>query len=172
MKQRLFISLLCAVVLFVAGCSGEKKPDGMPALHKTKLTFTQGGAPLADAKITLFADNAANTQWTSGGVTDSNGVIQLKTLGKYDGVPEGTYKVTVSKTETEGTAEEVVVSDDVSKKPAASSGGGAKSYYLVDSKHRSAATTELVLEVKSGTANDKAFDLGPAFRELIPVFKD
>ena len=171
MKQRLFISLLCAVVLFVAGCNGEKRPAGMPALHKTKLTFTQGGAPLADAKITLFADNAANTQWTSGGVTDSTGAIQLKTLGKFDGVPEGTYKITVTKTETEGTAEAVEVSDNVGKKPAASS-GGAKSYYLVDSKHRSAATTDFVLEVKPGTANDKAFDLGPAFRELIPVFKD
>ena len=167
MNQRFIIMFLGVLVLFVAGCGGEKKPDGMPAIYPTTITFTQDGSPLVGATVTLVAQDQANTQWPSGGATDNNGVLRVKTKG-FDGAPVGTFKVVVTKTETEGTAVAVELSDAAGAKPAAS-GGDQKSYYLVEKDYRSAATTTLTLEVKSGK-NAETFDLGKAIREPIPVY--
>ena len=173
MNQRFFTSclrvFLCGLILFIAGCGGAKKPDGMPALHKTTLTFTQGGTPLAEATVALVPLEGAMT-WPAGGVTDNNGVLRVKTQGQFEGAPAGNYKITVSKTETEGTAETGESSDEANVRPVAVS-SNVKSYYLVDKKYRNAKDSDLTLEVKAGT-NTETFDLGPAVRELIPVFRD
>ena len=165
MKQ-LLILFSSALILFAVGCGGAKRPDGLPPLHPTALKFTQDGVPLAGASVTLSPQDAANAPWSLGGSTDSNGVINVQTQG-FNGVPAGTYKVVVSKTETEGTAETVESSDLGGARPAA--GGGPKSFYLVDPKYRSAGTTDLLLEVKSGK-NSETYELGPAVREEIPVY--
>ena len=157
-------------MLFVVGCGGEKKPDGMPALQKTTLAFVQDGSPLTDATITLVPLESENIRWPAGGTTDSQGVLQVKTMAKYDGVPAGKFKITVSKTETEGTFTPVESSDEGgARRPAAT--GNVKTYYLVDKKYRSADTTDLDLEIKSGT-NAETFDVGKPVREQIPVYTD
>jgi len=163
MNQRFFIFYLCGLVLLTAGCGGVKKPNGMPALHKTTLTFTQGGAPLSEATVSLVPLEGAVT-WPAGGVTDNNGVLRVKTMAQFDGAPAGNYKITVSKTEMENTGETTKSSDgdEISV---------FKSYNLVDKKYRNANSSDLTLEVKSG-ANTETFDLGPAVRELIPVYRD
>ena len=168
MNQRFFISFLCGLILFIAGCGGETKPPGMPALHKTTLTFTQEGTPLADAVVTLVPQDAANSQWPSGGTTNDKGVLQVRTMAKFNGAPAGTFKITVSKTESEGTATSTS-SDEGGGRPVAA--GGLKMYHLVDKKYQLATSSDLTLEVKSGT-NTETFDLGPAIRELIPVYRD
>lgn len=165
MKQLLTL-VPCVLILFVAGC-GQKLPDGMPPLHPTTLTFTQGGAPLADAGVTLTALEAANSQWSLGGTTDSKGVLRVQTQG-FNGAPAGNYKVVVSKTETEGTAEVVEITNHDAPPPTTNN---TKSFYLVDKKYRSAGTTDLTLEVKAGK-NAETYDLGVAVREEIPVYRD
>jgi len=169
MNQRFFISFLIVLVLFIAGCGGVKKPDGMPTLYKTTLTFTQDGTPLAEATVTLVPVEGAVT-WSAGGMTDSNGVLKVKTQTQFDGAPAGNYKITVSKTETEGKAEMVESSDAANVRPVAAT-GNVKTYYLVDKKYRTAKDSSLTLEVKSGK-NEETFDLGPAVRELIPVYNN
>jgi len=166
MNQRFFVFFLSVLMLSIVGCQGEKKPDGMPALHKTTLTFTQDGKPLADATITLMPLDAANTKWPSGGTTDSSGVLKVKTMTKYDGLPEGKYLVGVTKTETEGTAAPVESSDSPGARPAVST---QKSYYLVEKQYRLANTSGLEVEVKPGK-NEKTLEVGKAVRELIPVY--
>ena len=167
MKQ-LFTLFSCALILFVVGCGGDKKPAGMPPLHPTTLKFTQGGVPLAGATVTLSPQDAANTQWSSGGATDSNGVLNVQTQG-FNGVPEGNFKIVVTKTEIEGTSA-TVESSDLGGAPAAA-GSSSKSFHLVDKKYRSVGTTDLTLEVKPGK-NTQTFDLGSAVREEIPVYKN
>jgi len=164
--KHFFTLFICVSILFVAGC-GEKLPDGMPPLHPTTLTFTQGGVPLADAAVTLIALDATNVQWSSGGTTDSKGEVRIQTQG-FNGAPAGNYKVVVSKIETEGTAEVIEIIDHDAPRPATSS---QKTFYLVDAKFRSAGTTDLTLEVKAGK-NADTYDLGAAVREAIPVFRD
>lgn len=164
MNQRIFIFFLSVLMLSLVGCGGVKKPAGMPALHPTTLTLTQEGTPLAGATVTLVSQNKAVSQWQSGGATDAKGVIRIKTSG-FDGAPEGTFKVVVTKTETEGTATVTQSSDEAGAKPSVS-GGGQKSYEVVEKEYRSAVTTKLTLEVKAGK-NAETFDVGKAVREQI-----
>ncbi|MCL2348997.1 MAG: hypothetical protein FWC50_12160 [Planctomycetaceae bacterium] len=166
MNQRLFILFLCIAGLFVAGCGGEKKPDGMPTLHKATLTFTQGGTPLADATITLTPQDAANVRWPAGGTTDSQGVLHVKTMAQYDGAPAGKYKIIVSKTETEGAAAPTESSDAAGARPAVST---QKMYNLIEKDYRFADTTPLTVEIKAGK-NEETLEAGKAVRELIPVY--
>jgi hypothetical protein len=169
MKQ-LSILFFCASIPLFIGCGGVEKPAGMPDLHPTSLTFTQGGPPLAGASVTLIAQDAANSQWSIGGPTDSRGVLNVHTQG-FKGAPEGSYKIVVTKTESEGSADVAVVESSDTGGPAPAASGSAKSFYLVDKKYRSAGTTDLTLEVKSGK-NAETFDLGTAVREEIPVHKN
>jgi len=91
-------SILVAVsLLFLPGCGGQKLPEGMPKPTPTTLTILQDGAPLEGALVSLFPMEAGS-RWDGGGVTDSNGKAKMKTLGQYDGVVPGNYKVTVKKT--------------------------------------------------------------------------
>jgi hypothetical protein len=92
-----FIILLSVLLLFSAGC-GEKTLPGMPKRYPATLTVIQDGHPLADAEVMLInVDPSIN--WSGGGNTDKDGVVHLRTLGQYTGIPEGTYKVGVTKTE-------------------------------------------------------------------------
>jgi len=169
MKQLLTL-FPCVLILFVAGC-GEKRPDGMPPLHPTSFTFKQDGVPLEGAMVTLIAQDAANSQWSLGGATDRNGVLRVQTQG-FNGAPAGNYKIVVTKTETEGTAAAATEeSSDLGGSRPVAAAGGQKSFYLVDSKYRSAGTTDLEFEIKPGR-NAETFDLGPAVRDEIPVFRN
>ena len=92
-------SCLCVFVfLLFAGCGGDKLPPGIPKLYPATLTVIQDGKPLAGAEIIMInVDPAIN--WSAGGVTDQNGVLKLRTQGRYNGAPAGRYKVAVEKTE-------------------------------------------------------------------------
>ena len=163
MKQS-FILFSCALILLAVGC-GEKRPDGLPPLHPTALTFTQGGVPLAGASVTLTPMDATNSQWALGGATDSKGVLNVQTQG-FKGAPAGNYKVSVLKTETEGTPAAASIDPDAPAPPDTS-----KQFHLVDAKYRSLGTTDLTLEVKAGK-NAQTFELGAAVREEIPVYRN
>ena len=91
--------LFVLLVLLLSGCGGEKLPPGMPKLHPATLTVMQDGNPLPDAEIVMTNTDPAASNWSSGGVTDQNGVLKLRTMGRYEGVPAGTYKVAVQKIE-------------------------------------------------------------------------
>lgn len=99
MESCRFLGLILVFTMIFSGC-GQKRPDGMPELYKTKIILTQQGKPCADAKIALIS--LGGSQWSSGGTTDANGGIELVTHGQYKGVPAGKYRVTVDKTVGEG----------------------------------------------------------------------
>ena len=164
-----FILFSCALILLFVGCGGERRPDGMPALHATALTFTQGGTPLgADALVTLFSDDASLSQWTIGGVTNDRGVVNIQTNG-FNGAPAGTFRITVSKTETEG--EVAARTEPVDPDAPFVDTSNVRSFHVVAPEHRTRQTTQLTVEVTPGR-NAETFDLGPAVREAVPVFRD
>ena len=87
-------SILAGVVGFamaalIAGCSSS--------YPKTEVKVTLDGKPVADATVTLIPDSADTTTGASG-QTDANGICSLSTPTK-PGVPKGTYKVIVTKSE-------------------------------------------------------------------------
>jgi len=72
-------------LLLMAGCSG----GSVPVTGKVTLP---GGVPVKDAIIRF--ENASD-QLGSSGTTDENGQYQLTTHAVNDGVPPGSYTVTV-----------------------------------------------------------------------------
>lgn len=91
------ITIFTLMILFVAvsGC-GPKIPSDMPPLYPVKVTVMMDGEPLEKASI-AFTLMEATGGYPIGGTTDSKGVAAPKTNGKYDGVPEGKYKISVNK---------------------------------------------------------------------------
>jgi len=94
MKQLHLLVLLIAVI----GCSGAPRPAGLPKLYPVTLTIQQEGQPLSGTMVQLVPQNPS--QWGSGGTTDAQGRVNIRTHGQYDGAPEGTYAVVLTKQET------------------------------------------------------------------------
>ena len=95
----IFSCLFACTVSVFWGCGGEQLPPGMPRLYPATLTVTQDGKPLEGASI-ILTNVDPSVSWSAGGATDQNGVLRLRTMGRYDGVPAGTYRVAVSKIES------------------------------------------------------------------------
>lgn len=95
--MRMTLSVFGCLVIALTGlaCS-EKRPDGMPELHPTVLTFTQQGTPLPGAAVMLHSESESTRRWGCGGTTGPDGKIRLRTYGKHDGVAAGKFKITVS----------------------------------------------------------------------------
>ena len=93
--------ILSLVALLLTGCGGEPRPAGMPKLYPVSITVLQEGTPLAGATVTLVSETPELARWGPMGVTDANGVAIMRTNGRYEGAPLGTFKIVVSKMERE-----------------------------------------------------------------------
>ena len=87
-------SVLLFAILVVAGC-GKRYP-GKERLYPVSITVTDNGAPFTRATVILVREGGP-TIINAGGVTDTNGVAQIKTDAQWPGVPVGTYKVMLNK---------------------------------------------------------------------------
>lgn len=86
MKIRLVFSLcFLSLATCLMGCGGDKK------LYPVEGVVTLDGDPLEGATVTFTREGA-----TASGLTSASGKFKLLTAGQ-EGVPEGTYKVTVTK---------------------------------------------------------------------------
>ena len=91
-----FITLSFAFFL-TTGCGGPARPAGMPKLYPASITVIQDGEPLAGALVLLSSEDPELVRWGPTGITDEQGVVVLRTDGKYNGAPLGTFKVVVEK---------------------------------------------------------------------------
>lgn len=98
MQRALIIALISAPILAFCGCGGEKTPPDMPKLQPTSITIVQEGTPVEGASVQLQKKDDLAYKWFAGGVTDAQGVCVIRTLGKYNGAPEGDFQVVVYKT--------------------------------------------------------------------------
>ena len=79
----------------VTGCG--RVPQGFPPVVPCKITVVKGDVPLPEVNIMFITDGGS--QWFAAGQSDSSGVAELQTFMEVytkNGVPEGTYKVTLS----------------------------------------------------------------------------
>jgi hypothetical protein len=127
--------VLIFALLFLSGCGGTKKPDGLPNLHPCRITVTMNGSALEGASVTL---SGSDGRWSGNGRTDVNGAAVIVTRGQFQGVAEGEYKVTVSK---------IVPPTSRGK----DEGSNEEPKTLVNTKYASPATTPLTCTVKPGT---------------------
>jgi hypothetical protein len=139
------------IVLFVlTGCDfGSAKPEGFPKkLYPCEVTILQDGIPLLGARVSLSHQDENQKNWGVSGITDTEGVVQFYTYGKWKGAPEGTFKVTVAKYLVEGPDNKEIT------------------YTLIDEKFAEPETTPIQLEVKGKTT--QTFDVGVAIKKKIP----
>lgn len=151
------LALFLLVLISLTGCSEVPAPDGMPDLQPLVLTVTQKGVPLEGATVQLIAADPGNSRWASGGVTDSAGQVSLKTLGQYEGVVPGTYKVTFYKMAVDGGS-----STPAEDNP--SSSGTTEAFLVIDPKYQAAASTPIEIEVAKGVDALPAIDVGAAVK--------
>jgi len=137
------ISSLIVVAAVGCGGPGSKNPgvDVNPVTGKV----TVDGAPLAGATVVF-----KGTERGSSGVTDAQGVYTLMTFDPGDGVPAGSYKVTVIKQEIVGadTSYSDVDSPNYGKEPPPEALG--KKVFHVAEKFASPDSSGLTATVQSG----------------------
>ena len=161
MQQSPFSASLLAIMVFltgiVLGCHRTPRPEGLPELHLVTLTVFQDGLPLVGADVMLYPLDTTGA-WTHGSRTDDNGKARIVTHGQFVGVPEGKFKVTISKN--------LVVEPEAENPPSGmpgSQGTRNRVFDLVDLAYKTRETTPLELEVKKGKTI-KDFDVGKPVR--------
>lgn len=171
---KLFVAAPALLALVAAfGCGGEKLPAGMPKPVPTTITLTLDGKGLADASVTMIPDSGS---YAAVGKTDSNGVAEMKTDGKYKGAVPGSYKVVVgAKDEIDygefgpPPTDDPVALDKWNRDVDAAGGAAAfKRISLVSQEFTAADATPLTLTVGEGKVAE-TFDLGASVREEVEV---
>ncbi|MDR2171767.1 MAG: hypothetical protein LBP59_16610 [Planctomycetaceae bacterium] len=139
MKYSISITIVSILLsnLLIAGCSGKLRPDGMPRLVPCSILVKQDATPLANANVSIIPENGS--KWNAAGVTDNSGVAKLYTLSQYEGVPEGKYKVVISKTET--------VLGIIGASDRSSEGTPDQHFNLVEPQYSNPTDTPLTIEV-------------------------
>ena len=166
----IFPSLFASIALFLSGCGGEKLPPGMPKLYPATVTVTQDGNPLAGAEVILINVEPSERNWSTGGTTDANGVIRLRTLGRYTGAPIGTYLVAVSKIEAPDINLPSETPDDPEERREHNRlvrEIAENTFYVVDPKF-GLGRTELTVEVTPSNLSH-TIDVSPAVRIRVPT---
>jgi hypothetical protein len=168
--HRLIVIGLLFHVVMVTSCDNNR-PSDMPPLQPVTLIFTLDEKPLSNAIITLYSTEP-NFKWSVGGGTDENGQLIPMTHGRYAGVPEGIYKITVDKVirnsppipaESELPEDEKQrqkIFDAIEKQTIITR--------IVDEKFLDAKKTPLELNVVKGK-NKQTFDLGKPVNKVLPV---
>lgn len=87
-----------ALVLWLAGCGGDGRPDLIEATGTVKLN----GEPLADAVILFKPEEGNPIMRPSRAKTDAQGNFTVRTYGKDDGIPVGKYQVGIQKRQLVG----------------------------------------------------------------------
>lgn len=103
-SHTIFFVALLSLATVLTGC-GQKLPPGMPKLYKTSITVTDNGDPVEDVFVSFYNADGSIPKWTTGGVTNEKGFLQVKTYGQYDGAPAGEHKIVLSKLIREGAPE-------------------------------------------------------------------
>ena len=168
----MFACLFATFLLASPGCKrGRAKPEGMPDLYPCSVTLTQEGKPLEGANVILYS-TSPNFKWAVGGISDSTGLVVLRTNGFYDGVPEGAYKVTLTKILSEGPPPPSVESlpeDEMERsKILREHAKKVTNYSVIPDEYQSQNTTSLEFEVTKGN-NEKTFDLGKEVKKTIVI---
>ncbi len=157
MKQIAVLLLACCVSLAALGCGSK----GLDDLNKAQGVITLDGQPLSGAQITLCPTQSGAR--SAGANSDEKGVFVFQTLKGGDGVADGEYQVTVTKSHTENpfTEEEIkIINESGGKKPEKLFPGRELPQQVNDlpKRYGNPKTSGLTLKI-SGAAKDLKIEL-------------
>ncbi len=137
--QRCFA--LCASGLLVfSGCG-----DGRPSLVPITGTVTLNGAPVEGAQLGFEPQGIEGYSRPSMAITDAQGKFTVGTYDKADGIPAGSYKVSVFKRDVVGKLPESYNSEDTAANIAP-----VTYKWTVPQKYSTTLDSGIVVEVSSG----------------------
>lgn len=165
MKYSILVTI-STLAFLLSGC-GPQKPDGFPKLYPISIKVLQEGKPLDNASVSLRLVDESMV-WSIGGKTDDKGVAVLWTHGKYQGAPEGKFKVSINKTFNEGEKEMLEAADR--NDFAAAAKIPVKSYSFVKTEYNSLETTPVVIDI---TPKSRMIDVdaGPEVKTELPYMR-
>ena len=158
MRKAFLLVAICVALTFSTSCKREKRPDGMPDIYPCSIRVVQDGKPLADAEIAIVSSDPQIARFPCGGITDANGIAELKTM-TFKGAPKGSFKVVVSKVEW---INRPSCYEEAQKNQ--SEGIKEESYDLVDRKYGDSSTTPLKIEIQENALEPIEIDVGEAVR--------
>ncbi|MEW4564137.1 carboxypeptidase-like regulatory domain-containing protein [Bremerella sp. JC770] len=89
------VVLTSLVVAILSGCGqGPQLPADLPPLTSCVVHVNYNNSPVSEATVTLVPTDG---KWVGVGLTDAQGKATIKTQGRYAGIPQGSYTVTVTK---------------------------------------------------------------------------
>ena len=159
--------LLVTALICLTGCTGEKRPPGMPPLYPVDIKVLQDGQPLEDANVSLRPLDKS-LSWGIGGTTDAQGTAQLWTHGQYRGAYAGTFKVVVAKEIKEGEKEYIAALDRNDTQ--AANAIKVQMFSFVEDKFTLESQTPLEIEVTSSSKTIEV-DVSPAVKIEKPYMK-
>jgi hypothetical protein len=163
------LSILTILILF--GCSREQRPAELPELSPCTISITQDGKAMAGCSISLYPLDSDN-KWSSGGMTNEDGIAKMRTHGKFIGVPVGKYKVVLQKQITEGetggepingTPKEIEAHQERLKN------NPPVTYNLVDTIFSDPEKTKLEINVLKKSENKFILDAGNSVRNIMEM---
>jgi hypothetical protein len=165
MKHAQFI-LVLFVSVYLVGCGPAKYPSDWPKTYPCTITVTKGGQPLEDVMV-LLARTEKHGSWAVSGKTDASGVAEIETSWTHavsKGAPEGTFKVTLSKTETppppsKSDAELEAMSYDERAAFLEAEAEKIRNASAFPASISDPATTQVRIEVKPGTPAEFTIDV-------------
>lgn len=146
------------LVVFAMGCNGEKRPDGFPDIYPCEVRLTQENKPFANATIILKSDRPELDRWSIAGITNEEGIARLTTNGKFSGVPEGDFIVTINKEEIEYGPEKKIDGEMVKTNP--------KKFRCVEKIYTDPTTSPLKIKIEK---KKNKFDLDAGKKERSPM---
>jgi hypothetical protein len=157
--KRILLSLGLLLVV-ETGCQ-ETVPSDIPQLYPVTVTVMLNGTPLPEASLSLkMVDH--DTGLAIVGKTDSSGIAQLWTQGRYRGAPAGKYKVTVRKSAlVEGATSKTPPPNDPKELDAYKRKVEAerKSYPAIEERFSKMEKTVLEMEVVPNQKNVTTFEV-------------
>lgn len=132
-------------------------------MYPCTITIKQDDKPLEGASVQLY-DPTVTDRWSVSGLTDSSGTATIHTHGRFPGVPQGQFKVVISKTVSEG--ETSWDDDPAMMKPR----GNTKVYSLVGKEYTDRESTPLEIVI-DGKKRNESFDIGSGKRVLIQTIR-
>lgn len=157
--KRILIATLCVVlVATLTSCKKESRPEGMPDLFPCSIKIIQDSAPLADAQVSIVSNDPQIARFPCGGNTNSEGIVQLKTMG-FNGAPEGSFKVVVSKIEALNQPTSYEEAQKFEEE-----GTEEESFDLVERQYGDSSSTPLLIEVQRSNPAPIELDVGSAVR--------
>lgn len=97
-NQSALVALLVVVATCALGCKRlPDRPEDLPKLYPIEIVATFGGEPIEGVTVGMTSTDPALKKWRSGGQTDAEGRVVVRTGMYFEGAPEGEFKLSFQK---------------------------------------------------------------------------